>query len=1587
MPHTLETGTIRINKPDGSTAGTGFLVSKRLAVTCAHVVDSANAKAGDVIEFEYHLGNVDIQVAKVLENGWSPENDVAVLELIEKPPKWIHPIIMQSSQAMEGRAFQGLGYPDDGPVQTRWPQGNISGRVDVNEYANPLLQLQGKEIDKGLSGSAVVDRTTRRVIGMITAYQDIKRPSDAENVRFGYAIPIETIWKVYPELENELPPLTKRSPLVDGIHLLPYGYDFRIQNFLTEYLGTTEQPEPFGGREDAFKQLDEWLDGDTQRLLLAAPAGRGKSALLIRWLDRLTSRDDLALVFVPVSVRFRTNLSNTFFASLGARLAYIHGEDVPTSDTTSTDIWRSLASMYLTKPMTDERKLVVVLDGLDEAGDWEATADLIPSELPKNVRVVASARLLAGDSDAQSWLSRLGWERIGTASIFDLDPLDTSDIADVLLRMGVPLDKLGRRVDIVTELHHLSEGDPLLVNLYVEDLWSRGEKASRLLPEELHNIKPGYEGYFERWWNDQKKLWGREAPLHEKSVRLVFNLLCGAMGGLTKDDLVALDTENELNTYAIEDALTALKRFVIGVPDDHKEREIGYLLTHPKLRDYFWDKLTKTEQAELESRFISWGEHIIQALIAKELNPADIPHYLLQYYGAHLERTHESVEKFLPFVDCPYWHQAWLIYEGGYDGYLLDLERTLQKLESGLDASRQIRCDLIKCSIHSLNRNVAPELIAVLLRTKLWSPQRAIVQIQRIADEWMKARAIIEIFPLITDELKASMLDLVEHLESETERVEVLSQTVKYFPPELYSEIERMIRNVEDEKVRVSSLPRIAEFLPSYMKGTLLTILKDIKNEKILGKVLEQIVYYLPDNLKLESLEIVQTIENLNVRVKLLVEFARFLDGEQKFNTIHTALEAAKEINDENTRAELLLRLSSYISDESLVDLAEQILAQARTLEESELRTQVSIYVFMHTNSIPKAEIFQMINNLTNSVKKAELLRGLIKCYSENESDERDSILLHILKLSHEFKDRLYRIGFLGSLMDFAPGYLKDNVVKQALSAVMEISDEGNRANALHMLAHFSSKEMMPDLLAIARNIKHEDARATAFQHLAEYLSQDLMEDLLGDVKEFKNEIHRAEIFLWIAHRLPSQLTPQAIEIAKGIKNPKYRAWAYTCIIKYLPDDFQLELAREMITSKQDIEDEYEKSIAVSGLVKYMKDESKLILVADVRNIKDELARGCAINWIAQSLSGLARSEALNIARDINNEIWRFEAFVGFLSDASEDFQRSILNETLATAQQVDDPERRIQCLSELVAILPNDLKFVIIDEILVTVPHISDERRRAIILANLAIEIPASIGREVLSLSIGIEDEDDKAYVLRKITPNLTTELKSEAINALLKINDEVARCRSICNLVEYLPLPIVQEAIRKLPGFISKYYDESDHEVLESLCVHLPGEMIEDLFTTYAEIDQSRNQAQFLRVFAVRLPDHLRIQAIDLSHQITDSVDQIEALSGIARYLSEELKHEIMADILEQVNKLKLPISSSQLAIIIRNWQEIGFSFVKDWRTIWAKLIQIQGKQFRWELYRDIEAVAPLLAYLGGEKAITQTYRNIQEIDQWWP
>ena len=91
----------------------------------------------------------------------------------------------------------------------------------------------------------------------------------------------------------------------------------------------------------------------------------------------------------------------------------------------------------------DDPKIVIILDGLDEAAGWQAGADMFPADPPEGVKIIISARYLAGDTDECNWLTRLGWESHRLARSFPLPLLNQEGIAEVLASMGNPLRSTG----------------------------------------------------------------------------------------------------------------------------------------------------------------------------------------------------------------------------------------------------------------------------------------------------------------------------------------------------------------------------------------------------------------------------------------------------------------------------------------------------------------------------------------------------------------------------------------------------------------------------------------------------------------------------------------------------------------------------------------------------------------------------------------------------------------------------------------------------------------------------------------------------------------------------------------------------------------------------------------------------------------------------------------------------------------------------------------------------------------------------------------------------------------------------------------
>ena len=359
-------------------------------------------------------------------------------------------------------------------------------------------------------------------------------------------------------------------------------YATRIENFARQYLGDEEQPSPFVGREAELGALDEWLaDNERSYELIRAPAGRGKSALLANWVAALG--DAAALIYMPISARFRTNLAQVVFASLLSRLAALHDRPLPAAAEIDVEQARGLIGDLLARPPPGGVRLLPIIDGLDEAADFEITADLFPARAPPGLKVLLAGRPLTLRTDPLAGLVRTARTPPATVRTALIDAGAGADVADQAVR--------------------LAQGDPLLLRVYLDAL-----AASELNRRKLSGAAPGLNGFFARWWDDQLDLW---RDLDAAGSNLVETLLCVlacALGPLSRDDLLDPTLVPERPSVSqLDAALSRLGRLIVGAG-----RTTDLVLAHPRFGDFIREEWIPTSRRrETEQRFISWGDRVL----------------------------------------------------------------------------------------------------------------------------------------------------------------------------------------------------------------------------------------------------------------------------------------------------------------------------------------------------------------------------------------------------------------------------------------------------------------------------------------------------------------------------------------------------------------------------------------------------------------------------------------------------------------------------------------------------------------------------------------------------------------------------------------------------------------------------------------------------------------------------------------------------------------------------------------------------------------------------------------------------------------
>ena len=207
----LGAAVLRVFTAHGEPAGGGFLVTGRLALTCAHVLTAAlglprgtEPDAGTRIEVDLPLlpgtGRISASITRFVPRQPSGGGDVAVLQL-DVLPTGAEPVRLLETERRDvwnhpARAF---GFPAERPDGV-WHSCELRDRQAGGWVQADMADGNGYRVVGGFSGCPVWDDAMVGVVGMMTV-------AEASGPAVGYLIPTDGLLAAVPELrEQVLPP-------------------------------------------------------------------------------------------------------------------------------------------------------------------------------------------------------------------------------------------------------------------------------------------------------------------------------------------------------------------------------------------------------------------------------------------------------------------------------------------------------------------------------------------------------------------------------------------------------------------------------------------------------------------------------------------------------------------------------------------------------------------------------------------------------------------------------------------------------------------------------------------------------------------------------------------------------------------------------------------------------------------------------------------------------------------------------------------------------------------------------------------------------------------------------------------------------------------------------------------------------------------------------------------------------------------------------------------------------------------------------------------------------------------------------------
>ncbi|TAZ68217.1 ATP-binding protein [Rhizobium ruizarguesonis] len=888
------------------------------------------------------------------------------------------------------------------------------------------------------------------------------------------------------------------------------------------YLGTEAAPVPFGGRHAELAALDRWIDdpGQNQHCLVTGGPGRGKTALIVRWLANPPSRYEV--VFAPASIRFGSDTAEYFFGALATRLAQIAGKDVGVNFGDQGRFYQGQAISFIEYLGKTDKLILLVLDGLDELEDWFDYDKLLPLALPSNIRVLCSARLLVGDAGPEGWMRRLRWNRLEIPPVnVELAPLARSDVLEALNAGGIGSDpSVGQ--NLATELDRLTAGDPLLLSFYLRELAERTATGADLRPEQLKARSAGLDGYMRGWLEEQKAIFLRVDANSFSTLERALLILACAHGPMTKTMLEQLMAELPQAGLVLSFAtlLSPIRRFLIG---SGTARD-GYVLSHPRIATYLLSSMFEESAARAaREAFAAWGTRQIVAQTADCAKSNSIPDYLFRFQARHLTDAAAPPKLYEPLIEAP-WLALRLQRDRGLRGFAADAEAALAA-SSACDPSQlavRLRCLLILSSIRSIAQSGhtaagqfadggtldAADLSEHMFLAKLAAPSEHVA-------------AIIGLLPQVSE-------DLVE---------------------ELAGEAISTCRAVTDASERYSLLRDLIAALPRDSRAAAVTealaaARESDPRDRCLNLIeLSDLVEGNRINLQGEALDLLELASDDEKEMTLRFATPTLIEGLSR-----RVFAIALSIASDEKRGHTIAHLSQYLPSDLLPKASEAMLEALYGARNTTLEFLSAVGERIASESIDRALTIAV--DVQNDLWRSYFLGSLVDQVPESLVEK----FICVANTIHPPFDRAPALAPLAARFPLE----SHRPILQALQALVETIDpkDGFYGDSMlqHLLVPVISKSLQRSVLDRVREM-HDDRKAEWLLALAPTLPSDLLGQALELVATIDDPHQRLRSLRFLSSSIDSKLADRFADIAYRQHDPLETRNALAKVAKKLSVD------------------------------------------------------------------------------------------------------------------------------------------------------------------------------------------------------------------------------------------------------------------------------------------------------------------------------------------------------------------------------------------------------------------------------------------------